>query len=292
VGTSLTWPSSRPLQAMSTDDDPTSFQHDPLHESESMSLLTGGASSVNISLKKERNILHRFALSHILKHEYPLYRLGRLLIGIALILLINMGTRCLDHLTAIFNFYLCVSNDKNAMTDIREVLVGGLLGTLAGGLIQAATIAASGPYAVAGAFCTVNASSVNATEIATAALNSYTTLYTWNQVWSLPVGVAVVYYTLHVLRLEGPDFLQVGTAVISVLAIVLIDFPYFPLVHLLDECEMWTPVIQNWVTRALSLGCACFVATIFYFGFLGYTSIVDSCKEKRKQDRFLRSSSL
>jgi hypothetical protein len=198
---------------------------------------------------------------------------------VTLCLLVNRLTRCLDHLTAIFNFYLCVSSDANAVVDIREVLVGGLIGTALGGLFQAAAIAASGPYAVA--------PNCNATMAQVTAYNDYSSLYQWNTLWALSLGVTFTYYSLHLARLEGPDFLQVGTAVISILAMVLIDFPYFPLMPLLDPYNMWTPVIMNWVTRLLALGCACVVAITFWGGFLLVVRIKDICKRRRKAARFL-----
>ncbi len=195
--------------------------------------------------------------------------------------MINRLTRCLDHLTAIFNFYLCVSSDANAIVDIREVFIGGMLGTALGGLFQAAAIAASGPYAPN--------PTCESTPAQVAAFERFSNLYQWNEIWALAIGVALTYYSLHLARLEGSNYLQVGTAVISVLAMVLINFPYFPLVPLLDANNMWTPVIMNWVTRALSLACACVVAVVFWVGFLLWTRINTRWKEARKAQRFLEN---
>jgi len=252
-----------------------------IQRSDTEKLLMGGAAEFSQSLKKERNWANRLLLRHVVKHENPIYRIGRLLLGVSLCLFVNRMTRCLDHLTAIFNFYLCVSTDANAIVDIREVLVGGVLGTAVGGLFQAAAIAASGPYAPAPT-CTSTPAEVTAFE-------QFTYNYGWNQMWALSIGVAVTYYALHLARLEGSDYLQVGTAVISILAMVLIDFPYFPLVPLLDPNNMWTPVIMNWVTRALSLACACVVAFVFWAGYLLVTRLVTRWKETRKAKRFLEN---
>ncbi len=114
--------------------------------------------------------------------------------------------------------------------------------------------------------------------------------YQWNSIWALAVGVTLAYYTLHLTQFEGPHFLQVGTAVISVLAMVLISFPYGPMEKVLDANNMWTPVIMNWITRALSLGCACAVACVFYIGLRLLLRFNEIIKETRTTQRFLNSA--
>jgi hypothetical protein len=181
--------------------------------------LLGGAASMSHSVSLTRAFLNRFGLKHIVKHDYPFFRIGRLIFGSMLCLLINRMTQSLDHLTAIFNFYLCVSQDANALVDIKEVALGGILGTIVGGLFQAAALAATGPY--------VGPVDCVATPEQHAAYLAYQALLQWHTIWAVGIGLSLTYYSLHIMRLEGPDYIQVGTAVISVLAMLLIRYHVF-----------------------------------------------------------------
>ncbi len=92
------------------------------------------------------------------------------------------------------------------------------------------------------------------------------------------------------LLLQGPDFIQVGTAVISVLAMILISFPYVPLISVLNPYSLWTPVIMNWITRFLSLACSCVVSVFFYFVFILVNRIHDAWVARRRNRRFFEES--
>ncbi len=100
----------------------------------------------------------------------------------------------MDHLTAIFNFYLCVSQDADALIDIKEVALGGAIGTIVGGLFQAAALAAAGPFVAM-----TNCSSSPAQQIA---FQNFATLYQWHSIWAIAIGLSFTYYALHLARME------------------------------------------------------------------------------------------
>ncbi len=111
---------------------------------------------------------------------------------------------------------------------------------------------------------------------------SYAAAYQWNAVWGAAVGVAVAFYILSVMHLEGlsPFFggelplltgphhqgathLQMGAAISSIIAMVLFDFTFEPLVQQLDFAAhptLYKQMAMNVVTRILAFATAGLVA--------------------------------
>jgi hypothetical protein len=130
---------------MSSTDDVTHSETEPLlpTKSSSVSILVndtmshavqGGASEMAIGAHKEPSWRSRLAMVHLTKvlnfKEYPGYAIMRLLLGCAMCMVVNRGIQCQDNLTSVFNFFLCVNADNTALLEIRQVLIGGTIGTL------------------------------------------------------------------------------------------------------------------------------------------------------------------
>lgn len=94
--------------------------------------------------------------------------------------------------------------------------------------------------------------------------------------------MSICFYAISVVGLQGPDFVQLGTAAITVLSIVLIPFQYLPVKYYLPFDSIWTPIIMSMITRAIGIVITVFVSLIAVF-----SAFVEDClRRRRKQEKY------
>lgn len=183
-------------------------------------------------------------------------------------MLLTFLARSSDYLSTLFNFFLIISANtvSQSLVDVREVLVGGCIGVMVGGAFGILTELASGwPYDCgASPICVVFPSPV----------------YFLHCFWSVPLGVSLCYYLVSVFGIQGPDFLQLGLAICTVLGMILVPFRYEPLVEVLAPSNLLTPVVMSAVTRVISLATTAIVALVF----VGIGALMDYCKRKQRKN--------
>jgi len=249
-------------------------------------MVFGGAAGSAEAVHKEVKFAHRLCLVHVLSQgQYPLFKVFRLLFGVACCMLLNNSYYCQDQMTSVFNFFLCVVADDAALQEIKEVMIGGFLGTLSGAGFATLAGYASGVYIPYG-FNATQMGWVGPGPMPTAA--EYAASYNWNAIWAVAVGVAVVFYVLSVSHLEGATHLQMGAAISSIIAMVLFDFTFRPLVGPLDYIAhptLFKQTAMNMVTRFISFATAALVALLFY----GLLKCLEACQPvKPKEPSYAR----
>ncbi len=191
-----------------------------------------------------RRIASRLLLKHVVDNR-PLWHLFRILAGAAAVLAINKAVGCTDDLSAVFNFFLCISAfSGSTLLAVREVLVGGVVGGGFGILFCILTHAAS--QDTTGFF-----------------------QYTWQTVWTVPLAMVTVYYVLSVLGGTGPDKLQLLSAETSAILLITTPFPYPPIAKF--GMGEWSILVESFVTRAISLTNGCLTALLFRLIGKGFT---------------------
>jgi uncharacterized membrane protein YciS (DUF1049 family) len=208
-----------------------------------------------------RRVLARLLLRHVTDVR-PVWHLFRIFGGAAAVLAINKSVGCTDDLSAVFNFFLCISAfSGSTLLAVREVLVGGLIGS---------------PFGVL--FCMLTHVASNAPFYA----------YSWQTVWTVPLAMLSVFYFLSVLGATGPDKLQLLSALTSAILLITTPFPYPPIATLgLGE---WSILVESQVTRAISLVNGCTIALVFRLIGKCYALVQHKFHEWRKRRNALFES--
>jgi hypothetical protein len=197
--------------------------------------LVAPASTRSRSARAVAEIGERLCLQHT-GDTRPLWHVIRITIGVAACLAINKAAQCTDHFSAVFNYFMCVcAFSGSTLLTVQQTLVGGAAGTAVGILFA----------------------------FLTAAVSTTQEFYadTWHVVWTVPLAMTIVYYGLSVLRLRGPDQVQLISAETSTILLILAPFPYPP-IALARGNTKWSLVLQSLVTRGISLVNACIVAVL------------------------------
>jgi hypothetical protein len=223
------------------------------------------------AINRSPTLFQRLTLTH-LQHEedeeegYLGWKVVRLLLGVSCCMLINRGMQCQDNLTSAFNFFLALSL-PHSFWDILEIVVGSSLGTIIGACFALAGSSASGWPPCTNCTtpnCTIpNGTIPNITGCTP--LDEYMANFFWHTTWTVSVSMALLYYILSAIRIEGPgDHMQMSSALISTIVMTVgIQFSYAPLVPYLSPESIWTPVLMNVVTRLLAVFSAAFVSFVF-----------------------------
>jgi uncharacterized membrane protein YciS (DUF1049 family) len=201
-----------------------------------------------------RRLVSRLLLHHIADAR-PVWHLFRIFAGAAAVMAINKAAGCMDDLSAVFNFFLCVSAfSGSTLLAVREVLVGGLIGSFFGVLFCMLThLVSEVPFYA----------------------------YTWQTVWTVPLAMFSIFYLLSVLGAMGPDKLQLLSALTSAILLITTPFPYPPIATLgLGE---WSILVESQVTRAISLTNGCAIAVVFRLIGKCYAMAEYRCKVWRRR---------
>lgn len=230
----------------------------PLHRRHSHHRASHRSSSLYPLTWKQRlrRICSRFRLRHVVDRR-PVWHVARIALGAAACMALNRAAQCTDDLSAVFNYFMCVSAfSGSTLLAVRETLVGGAVGAAFGVGAAALTAAASSGE------------------------QFYT--MTWHAVWSVPLCMALLYYVLSVLGQQGPDKLQLLSAETSAILLIVAPFPYPPLAKVMQN-NKWSLVVESLVTRAISLTNGCAVGLIMRAAGKGLQASQDWWERRQRE---------
>jgi hypothetical protein len=207
-------------------------------------------------VQKHHSIFSRLLLRHVMRRNAPGWSVFRLLFGGALCMIITRVAQSPDYLSTVFNFFKCISQEtpRQAVVEIREVFLGSIIGMVTGIAFAAFTELASQWPA-------------SCVDPSTAAVCSGfpDEAYFLHALWTVPLGISVVFYIVSLTGWQGPDFLQLGTGLITLITMVCIPFTYPPLRPDVAFSSLWSPIIMSIVVRVISVVTTCAVALLFAF---------------------------